>query len=228
MHILLNMKYKIPSPNFIRKSFQKSENFIAHHIHRRISAFLTWFFLHFTITAELIALLTPLNDLLTIYFISQGNFIVAALLIQLHIVLDSSDGEVARFRKTIVKRSKKQEAFGAFTDSMVGLLIFPFIIFYVGLALGNLIIGLISMGAFYLLVFSSAYAKVYYPKLKLGDKYRRKHLGKKKYKWGFNSVIQKSLITLALLFQSVIFLWIFVAGAITISVLRIYLLYRQK
>ncbi|MCH7568936.1 MAG: hypothetical protein IIA87_05975 [Nanoarchaeota archaeon] len=223
------MRYEVPSPKEIRKSFQKSEySFIEYHIHRRISPYLTWVFLRFTIIAELIALLTPLVDLLTLYSISRGNFIFAAILTQVHIILDSSDGEIARFRKTVVKRSKNQEAFGALTDSLVGLLIFPFIIFYVGLEFGGLITGLISMGAFYLLVVSSAYTKIYYPKSKIGKDFREKCFGKRKYKWGFNSIIQKSLITLALLFQSVIFLWIFVLGAITIVVLRIYLLYRQK
>ena len=223
------MKYKVPSPREIRKSFQKSSySFIEYHFHRRISPYFTWFFLHFTIVAELVALLTPLNDLITIYLMSNGNFIFAAILTQLHILLDSSDGEIERFRKTIVKRTENQESFGGFADSMVGMIIFPFIIFYTGFIFGNLITGLISMGAFYLMVFSSAYAKVYFPKAEVGKKIREKAFGKRKYKWGFNSIIQKSLITLALLFQSIIFLWIFVAGAVVVSILRIYLLYRQK
>ena len=222
------MKYKIPSPNEIRKSFGKSDNFISHNLHRRISAFLTWFFLHFTLTAELIALLTPLNDLVTLYAISNGNFILAAILIQLNIVLDSSDGEIARFRKTIMKRTKNQESFGGLTDSVAGLLIFPFVIFYAGFKFGGLIPGLVIVGVFYLLILSSAYTKVYFPKLEIGKNFREKHLGKRKYKWGFNSVIQKSLITLALLFQSIIFLWIFAVGAFIVIVMRIYLLYKQK
>ena len=127
-----------------------------------------------------------------------------------------------------MKRTENQESFGGFADSMVGMIIFPFIIFYTGFIFGNLITGLISMGAFYLMVFSSAYAKVYFPKAEVGKKIREKAFGKRKYKWGFNSIIQKSLVTFALLFQSVIFLWIFVAGAVVVSILRIYLLYRQK
>ncbi|MEK6844988.1 MAG: hypothetical protein AABX44_01910 [Nanoarchaeota archaeon] len=222
------MKYKVPSPKEIRKSFQKSKySFIEHHIHRRISPYFTWFFLHFTLTAELIALLTPLNDLITLYLISNGNFIFAAILTQMHIILDSSDGEIARFRKTIVKRTQNKESFGGFTDSIVGMIFFPFIIFYTGFIFGNLITGLISIGAFYLMVFSSAYAKVYFPKSEIGAKIREKAFGKRKYKWGFNSIIQKSLVTLALLFQNVIFLWIFVAGAVVVSLLRIYLLHKQ-
>ena len=111
------MKYLTPSPKEIRKSFQKSKySFIEYHIHRRISPYFTWFFLRFTLTAELIALLTPLNDLVTLYLISHGNFIFAAILTQLHIILDSSDGEIARFRKTIVKRTKNQESFGGFKE----------------------------------------------------------------------------------------------------------------
>ena len=223
------MKYKIPSPNEIRKSFQKSKySFLEYHFYRKISPFFSWFFLHFTLTAELIALLTPINDLVTIYLISNGNFIWAAVLTQLNIILDSSDGEIARFRKTIVKRSKNQESFGRFTDSIVGMVFFPFIVFYTGFMLGNLITGLTSIGVFYLMVFSSAYTKVYFPKTEIGRNFREKNFGKRKYKWGFNSIIQKSLITLALLFQSIIFLWIFVAGAIIVTLLRIYLLYTQR
>ncbi len=223
------MKYSVPSPKEIRKSFQKKKySFIEYHFHRRISPFFTWFFLHFTLTAELIALLTPVNDLITIYLISNGNFVWAAILTQLNIILDSSDGEIARFRKTIVKRSNNKEAFGGFTDSIVGMVFFPFVIFYTGFELGNLITGLISLGAFYLMVFSSAYTKVYFPKAEVGKNFREKALGKRKYKWGFNSIIQKSLITLALLFQSIIFIWVFVAGAIIVTLLRISLLYRQK
>ena len=222
------MKYKVPSPREIRKSFQKSSySFIEYHFHRRISPYFTWFFLRFTLTAELIALLTPLNDLVTLYLISNGNFIFAAILTQLHIILDSSDGEIARFRKTIVKRTKNQESFGGFADSMVGMILFPFIIFYTGFIFGNLIIGLMSIGAFYLMVFSSAYAKIYFPKSEIGKKVSEKAFGKRKYKWGFNSIIQKSLITFALLFQSVIFLWIFVVGAVAVSLLRVYFLYKQ-
>lgn len=223
------MKYSVPSPPKIRKSFQKSSySFIEYHFHRRISPYFTWFFLHFTLTAELIALLTPLNDLLVIYFISNGNFILAAILTQVHIILDSSDGEIARFRKTIVKLTKSQESFGQLTDSLVGLLIFPFIIFYAGFKFSGVIPGLIIMGIFYLLVLSSAYVKIYYPKLEIGKNFREKHLGKRKYKWGFNSIIQKSLVTLSLLFQSIIFLWIFAAGALVVIVLRIYLLCKQR
>ena len=229
MFILLNMSYKMPSPKEIREKYQKSEySLIEYHFHRRISPYFTWFFLHFTITAELIALLTPLADLFTLYLISNENFIWAAILTQIHIILDSSDGEIARFRRTFIKRSKKQEAFGAFTDSFVGMVLFPFVVFYTGLKFGNLITGAIGIGVFYLLVITSAYAKVYYPQSKVGKNFREKILGKRKYKWGFNSIIQKSLITLALLFQSIIFLWIFIAGALIITVLRIRLLYKQK
>ena len=229
MFVLFDMNYKIPSPKEIREKYQKSEySFIEYHFHRRISPYFTWFFLHVTLTAELIALLTPLTDLLTLFLIYRGNFILAAIFTQIHIILDSSDGEIARFRKTLVKRSKKEEAWGAFTDSLVGMILFPFVVFYTALILGDLITASIAIGAFYLLVITSAYTKVYYPGSKVGKNFREKMLGKRKYKWGFNSIIQKSLITLTLLFQAIIFLWIFVAGALAITLLRIRLLYKQN
>ena len=223
------VKYQVPKPREIREKYQKSDySFIEYHFHRRISPYLTWFFLHFTICAELIALLTPVTDIFTLYFIYDGRYIIAAFLTQLHIIFDSTDGEIARFRKTIVKRSKNQDSFGGYTDSMVGLVLFPFIIFYAGLTFGNLITGLIGIGTFYLLVFSSAYAKVYFPSSEIGKKIREKAFGKRKYKWGFNSIIQKSLITLALLFQSVVFIWIFIAVALIMTFMRVYLLYKQN
>lgn len=223
------MEYAIPSPKEIRKSFQKKEySFLEYHFYRRISPYFTWIFLHITICAEIIALLTPLADIFTIYLISNGNFIWAAVLTQIHIIFDSSDGEVARFRKKIIKRTKNQEAFGGFVDSIAGFILFPFVIFYSALEFGNLATALISTGIFYILVASSAYTKVYFPKSKIGVNIREKTLGKRKYKWGFNSIVQKSLITLALLFQSIIFIWIFVAGAGAIILIRIFWLYQRS
>ena len=216
------MRYKVPSPKEIRKNFQKSDNIISHHIHRRISAYLTWIILHITLWAEGIALLTPIIDLLAVYSIFTGHFIWAAILTQLHLVVDSSDGEIARFRKTIVKRTDKQDQFGGFMDSMAGLLVFPFIIFSIGFVLDSLFIGLIGMGVFYTNVISSSYVKVYFPKSDAGKNISSK-LKYKNYKFGFNSVIQKSLITLAILFQSLIFIWLFIIGGICMVVLRLYL-----
>jgi len=216
------MSYKVPSPSEIRSKFQRSDNFIAHHIHRRISAYTTWFFLHFTLWAEAIAFLTPVVDALTIYLIYTNHWVWAALLTQLHLVIDSSDGEVARFRNTVVKRTEKQGQFGGFFDSIAGLLVFPFLIFYVGFALGDIFVGMLGMGLFFMNVASSAYVKIYFPKQKAIASLKKK-LTVKNYKIGFSSVIQKSLITLAILFQATIFIWLLIFGSAFMILARVYL-----
>jgi len=220
------MNYKVPSPREIRSRFQKSENFIAHHFHRRISAYVTWFFLHFTLWAEAIAFLTPVVDALTIYLIYTNHWVWAAVLTQLHLVIDSSDGEIARFRGTVVKRTAKQNQFGGFFDSMVGLLVFPFIIFYVGFALGDMFVGLLGMGLFFINAASSAYVKIYFKKQKAITALKKK-MTVKNYKIGFSSVIQKSLVTLAILFQSMVFIWLLIFGSAFMILARVYLYSRR-
>jgi len=223
------MNYKVPSVSEIKEKFQRPfwrEPF-SYYAHRPISRRLTWVLLHFTLWAEFIALMTPVVDLITIFLIFKGHFIWAAIFTQLHIIIDGADGEVARFRGTVRKRTAQQNRFGAYVDSMAGFLVYPLVIFSAGYFLGNLVTGLVAMLAFCVAVVSSAYAGYYFPsKGKKSQNLRKKLFGKTKLRIGFNSSIQKTLITLALLFQTVVFIWIFVAGLVALVGVKFYV-YRK-
>lgn len=222
--------YVVPSPLEIKEKFQKAskaEDPWSHYVLRVISRHISWVVLHFTLWAEAVAMMTPVVDLIAIYLIYSGNFAWAALFTQLHIIVDSMDGEIARFRATVKKRTERQAKFGSFVDSMAGLLVYPLVIFSAGYFMDSLITGLVGMASLYLTVVSSVYIKVYFPQKKSrGAEIRNRFFGKFNTKLGFSSAVQKSLITLALLFQSLIFIWIFILGALFVTFLRFYL-YRK-
>jgi len=224
------VNYVVPSPAEIKEKYQKAkeeEDLVSHYILRFLSRNLTWIILHFTLLAEFVAMMTPVIDLIGIFLIFQGRWILAALLTQLHVVIDCVDGEVARFRATVVKRSAAQNKFGAFVDSMAGMLVFPVLILMAGVYMGSLLTGAVGMLLFSVNVLSSAYSKAYFPsKKKKGAAIRKKIFGNLKTKIAFSSYVQKSLVTLALLFQSPIFIWILSVGAATMISIRFYI-YRK-
>lgn len=222
--------YKVPSIQTIKKKFQKEkskEDPWSHLVLRFFSRHITWLLLHITLFAELVALTTPIVDILVIYNLLEGNFILAAILTQVHIIVDCVDGEIARFRKTVRKRTKQQELFGAFTDSMAGVLVYPLVIFTIGYLLGGIPLGLLGMMAFYLTVISSAYVNVYFKDQKAkSTKIREKIIGKQTFKIGFSSAVQKGLITLTILLQQEIFLYLFILGSVGMAAMR-FIVYRK-
>jgi len=223
--------FKVPSPKEIKEKYQKpkeKEDILAWYLHRPVSKYLTNYTLRVwpTINPELIAFSTILVDLLTIYFIFAGYWIWAAVLTWFHVVVDSMDGEVARIKMNAGTMPKKRGIFGGYWDSMMGLFAFPFVVFATGHYLGSTITGVIAMGLFYTVVAASAYSHVWFPERASVSKSiqsKIKAMGRIKMRApvSFDSTSQKMLITLALLFQTVIFLWIFIAGAIVATIARL-------
>jgi len=216
-------EYKVPKLKDFDFSKPRDEgDFLAPYTNRPISKYFSWFFVHFSLCAEFVALLTPVVDLVTIYFISQGYWIVAAILIELSLILDSADGEIARFRAKVKKRTKQQDEFGGYMDSMAGVLVFPLVIFSAGFYLGNFYLGLLGMLSFLLLNLSTANAGSYFSKKGSTSKKIQSSgfIGKirKKFKIrgviGFTGDIQKHVIALALLFQATLFLWVYFLAAV--------------
>jgi len=71
---------------------------------RKISIYLTYLFLHTPITANQVTLLFVIIGLMGALLLatgSRGYLIMGAFLLFLHTILDSVDGEVARYRKTV-------------------------------------------------------------------------------------------------------------------------------
>lgn len=230
----MKRNYKIPKlKDFNFSKSREDGDFLAPYTNRPISKYFSWVFVHFTLCAEFIALLTPLMDAITIYAIYQGQWILAAILVELSLIMDSSDGEVARFRATLKKRTEKQNQFGGYMDSMAGVLIFPLTIFAAGYFMGSLMTGLFVMLSFCLINMSSGYSGTYFKdKKEQSKRFQEGFLNKIKKKLGIKGVvgfsgdIQKHLIALALLFQSLIFLWAYFAIAITVIGVKFYI-YRK-
>lgn len=222
--------FKIPSPKEIKEKYQKPqerEDIPAWYIHRPVSKYLTHYLLRAwpTINPELIAFSTIVWDMLTIYIIYTGHWILAAFFTYFHVVIDSMDGEVARIQMDAGIMPRERGIFGGFWDSMMGLIAFPFVILATGYYLGDIWIGLFSMALFYIVVAASAYTHVWFPEraeVSKSIQSKVKSIGRIKIKGpiSFDSTSQKMLIALAQLFQTTIFLWIFMAGAVIATIAR--------
>lgn len=228
--IVLVNEFKVPSPKEIREKYQKPkerEDILAWYIHRPVSKYLTHYLLRIwsTINPELIAFSTIVWDVLTIYLIYAGYWIWAAFFTYFHVVIDSMDGEVARIQMDAGIMPKKRGIFGGFWDSMMGLIAFPFVIFATAYYLGHTMIGVFSMALFYMVVAASAYTHVWFPERASVSKSLQskiKSIGgiKMTAPISFDSTSQKMLIALAQLFQTTVFLWIFMIGAIAATIAR--------
>ena len=225
--------YKIP--RFKDFNFAKSRDegdFLAPYTNRPLSKVISWIFVHFSVCAELLALFTPVIDLITIYWIASGNWVLAAIFVEVSLLFDSADGEVARFRATIKKRTEQQNAYGSYMDSMAGVLIFPIVIFTAGLSMENMLVGLLTMLSFCLINLSAGYGLLFPNKKEKSKSIQEGILGRIKKKLGirgtvgFSGDIQKHIIALALLFQTTIFLWIYFGLAMAVVLAKFYL-YRK-
>ncbi|MEK6889291.1 MAG: hypothetical protein AABW80_04260 [Nanoarchaeota archaeon] len=229
--------FKIPSPKEIKEKYQKPkerEDIPAWYIHRPVSKYLTHYLLRIwpTINAEYIAFSTIIWDILTVYLIYTQHWIWAAFFTYFHVVIDSMDGEVARIQMDAGIQSRKRGIFGGFWDSMMGLIAFPFVVFATAHFMGHTIVGVFSMALFYIVVAASAYTHVWFPERASVSKSLQskiKSIGGIKITGpiSFDSTSQKMLIALALLFQTTIFLWIFMVGAVVATIARMILYSRR-
>lgn len=79
-------------------------------LYRRISIYLTWLILHTPITAnQVTALEVMVSSGGSLFFLFEDPlyWVLGFLVLQLSIILDCTDGEVARFRKTFTHRAEQ-------------------------------------------------------------------------------------------------------------------------
>ncbi len=132
------MAQKISSPKELYKRYSKNyltkkgpevdELWYSRLIGRRISIYFTWIFLHSNITPNQITLLSLLSGLVGCVFVAipkLSTFLIGFLFFHLYIILDSSDGEVARIRKM-------QSPLGKYLDRIFHVFIYLFL--YSGMA----------------------------------------------------------------------------------------------
>ena len=194
------------------KKYQKpieEDDFFTSRIYRKFSIFLTWVFIKLGVGANLVTFIGFIVDLLAIYMIFTSHWIIAGFLVQLFIIIDCVDGEVARYYKNI-KKIKKEKKYGEYLDEILGIIGFSLLIFFSGYLLDNLWAGFSAMFALFMLNLTAARASHIFPeKKKIAKKLRKRFFGKIRGVIGFTADIQRTLISFTLFFHTEIFLWIY-------------------
>ena len=94
---------------------------------RKVSIYFTWFLLHFALTANQVSILMIAIGLFVSVLFACNYLIAAILLLQICILLDFCDGEIARYRK-------QQTIEGGYLDHVFHFLVHPSI--FAGIAIG--------------------------------------------------------------------------------------------
>ena len=125
-----------------REEFLKThdEGFMEGKVYRGFSIFFNLIFIPLKITPNMVTWLSVVADFLVIYFMSQGQWILAGVLVNLAPIFDSSDGEVARYNRK--KYGPKNRKYGVYLDNVVGTIGFSLMILAIGYYMGHFWIGI--------------------------------------------------------------------------------------
>lgn len=118
---------------FLEKHNQDKGDFWLYYVVRPISFYLTYVFLKLNISANQVTYFSIFIGFIGCGFVVSGNYsfrIIGALLINLWIILDCVDGNIARFKKTFSK-------YGEFIDALSGYLVNAFLFLSVGIGAFN-------------------------------------------------------------------------------------------
>jgi phosphatidylglycerophosphate synthase len=200
-------KASIKDFNKFKKPLEGEDPF-TYYTYRKVSGALCWVFYQFRIKAEIVASLSPVLDFIAIYFILMGSVWWAALFMQLAILIDCCDGQLARYYISIGK--KKPGKYGEYVDSVVGVIGLGFVVYFIG-AQFNVMLGVLGMFTLLMLNLTSAKAGIFSDNKKgIYDVTKKKFLGKIKGRIGLSHDFQRLLVTAALVFHASIFMWIFI------------------
>jgi len=123
----------VRSSYFLEKHNQDKGDFWLYYIVRPISFYLTYVFLKLNISANQATYFSIFIGFIGCGFIVSGNYsfrIIGALLMNLWIILDCVDGNIARFKKTFSK-------YGEFIDALNGYLMNALLFISVGIGAFN-------------------------------------------------------------------------------------------
>ena len=212
------------------KSQQKGPDksgYVVAYIYRRISIYFSMLFITLGFSPNFITLLSMLSDFFVIYLMYSQHWIWAGILVNMGLVLDASDGEVARY---LISKGKKEKGkrFGGYLDMVIGTIGFTLLIFFAGYFMNELWAGFFAMFGLFMIIVAAVTAKADFPdKLEIAKKFQTGLLGKMKGKLGFACGEQRILISLAVLFQSALLLWVFAGLAAAFFTLKIWV-YRNQ
>jgi len=198
----------------ILKGLQKSaaqDDYIVFYLYRKISIFFSLLFTKLSIHPNYISFSVVFADFFVIYQMYLGNWIWAGILVNLAIVLDCCDGEMARFYIKIESKKRISFAYGQYIDEVAGFVGITLLVLFAGYFLGNLWVGILGMFGLLMNFGSSFLATNLFGenKKKIAREFEEGIFGKIKGRVGFSNGLQRILITLAVLFQSIYVLLVF-------------------
>jgi phosphatidylserine synthase len=187
------------------KGLQKSasaDDYLVFYFYRKISAFFSVLFIKLKFSANFITFLSLLADFLVIYLLYLNFWILAGIFVQLALVLDCSDGEVARFHKSKIK-NPLEKRYGGYLDEILGTIGFTLVIFFTGYFIHSWQLGLFAMFAMFMILVTSLSAQVEFKnKKELAKNFEKKIFGNLKGRVGFSNATQRIWISLAVIFSS--------------------------
>ncbi len=194
------------------KSFQKGpekSGYLMHHIYRRASPIFSVIFIKLKFSPNLVTFLSMISDFFVVYLMYIQQWVFAGILVNLGIILDCCDGEMARYYNSKEKEPKNKK-FGAYLDEVLGTIGFTSIIFFAGYFMEEIWIGLFGMyGLFMVLVTSLTADKEFPNKKEIAKNFEKSLFGELKGRIGFSCAAQRLLVSIAVLFSSHIMLLIF-------------------
>jgi len=194
------------------KGFQKGpekSGYVMYYVYRQVSPFFSALFINLEFSANFITFLSMLSDFLVIYLMYAQQWIPAGILINLVMILDCSDGEVARYYKS-KEKNPKDTKYGSYLDVTLGTIGFTLIVFFAGYFLKNMWIGLFSMFGLFMVILTSQTAEITFPQKKeIAKKFEENLFGKLKGRIGFQCATQRLLVSIAVLFASLSILLLF-------------------
>ena len=206
------------------KSIKKTpadDDYFVYYTYRKLSTFLSAFFIKLKVSANFITLFSMLADFLVIYLMYIGNWILAGILIHLAPILDCSDGEVARYHS-------EKKKYGGYLDEVFGTIGFSLVIFFTGYLMGNFWIGLAAVFGLFMMLITSLTAKTLFGnKEQLAKNYEKKFFGNLKGRISFSFGIQRLIISLAIFFYSSKILLFFAIIANAFWILKFWI-YRKQ
>ena len=188
----------------------KTEDFYLTHFYRKIDIPLTWLFIVLRIDTKLVTLLGVIVDLFAAYMVLQSKFLAAAILVQLGLILDCVDGEVARWRNKSLKLENPPK-YGGYLDKVLGYVGFSTTIFAISFVTNHLWLGFFTVMGLFMNQIASATGKMMFPDSKSKIKeMHQKGIGKLLRPFEFGMSVQRGMITVAAFnFYPVLLLWIF-------------------
>ncbi len=194
------------------KSHQKGpekSGYLMHYIYRKISVFFSIFFIKLRVSPNFITFLSLVSDVVVIYLMYLQRWVLAGILVNLALVFDCSDGEVARYYKS-KEKNPIEKKYGSYLDEVIGTIGFTTVVFFAGYFMGGFWVGLFAMFGLFMVILTSLTAQIEFPqKREIAKKFEESLFGNLKGRIGFTCAAQRILVSLAVIFSSIHLLFLF-------------------